>query len=355
MAFRFRKSVKVAPGVKLNVGKRGVSTTVGGKSVRVSSSSRRTSVGSSVPGTGVSYHKQVGSKNVRSKSNKNKHQGMTGQEEEHQQNQPEQQVKQYEDHLVMLTSLHEEVTDGIDWKEVSLSAAPFTPPEDGTHVKKLNKQIENFKPTFRDRFFNRSQSRIEKMKSQLPEAKEKDLELYKKWENDVDQAYKVLAGDREAWTKVIKTQNPFEDIAELGGSIKFSFEENRNIVIVNLHIDKSAVPAKEISLTKTGKLSQKNMPKGKHFQLYQEYVCSCALRIGREFFSLLPLDSVLLHVYGEAEETNGCILSVLIKKSDLEQLSFTQIDFLEVIKTFEHNLKFLKTKGFKTVEEVKEF
>lgn len=58
MGFRFRKSVKLAPGVRVNLGKKSASVSVGGKGARytVSSTGRRTSsVG--IPGTGVSYVK----------------------------------------------------------------------------------------------------------------------------------------------------------------------------------------------------------------------------------------------------------------------------------------------------------
>ena len=56
MGFRFRKSFKVGPGVKLNIGKKSAGVSVGGKGFRtsVNSSGRKTtSVG--VPGTGLSY------------------------------------------------------------------------------------------------------------------------------------------------------------------------------------------------------------------------------------------------------------------------------------------------------------
>lgn len=56
MGLRFRKSVKIAPGVRLNFNKKSTSVSVGGKGARytVSSTGRRTSsVG--IPGTGLSY------------------------------------------------------------------------------------------------------------------------------------------------------------------------------------------------------------------------------------------------------------------------------------------------------------
>ncbi len=64
MGFRMRKSIKVAPGVRLNVSKRGVGASVGGKGGRYSvhSSGRRTvSVGSGVI-PGVYYQKSVSGK-----------------------------------------------------------------------------------------------------------------------------------------------------------------------------------------------------------------------------------------------------------------------------------------------------
>jgi len=57
MAFRIRKSFKIAPGIRVNVSKSGVSTSVGGKGTTVNLSKRGTKVTSSVPGTGISSSK----------------------------------------------------------------------------------------------------------------------------------------------------------------------------------------------------------------------------------------------------------------------------------------------------------
>ncbi|OLN21613.1 hypothetical protein BTO30_14115 [Domibacillus antri] len=75
MGFKFRKSFKVAPGVKVNVSKKGIGTSVGGKYGRVSTSSRGTTVGGSIPGTGVSYSKTTGKGK---KSTKEKNQQASG-------------------------------------------------------------------------------------------------------------------------------------------------------------------------------------------------------------------------------------------------------------------------------------
>lgn len=71
MGFRFKKSFKIARGVKLNISKKGLSSiSLGGKgaSLNLGRKSRRTTVG--IPNTGLSYTKtrSYGKTNRRSKS-----------------------------------------------------------------------------------------------------------------------------------------------------------------------------------------------------------------------------------------------------------------------------------------------
>jgi len=61
MAFRFRRSLKIAPGLSVNLGKRGASVSVGPRGARMtvgSKSGARVTAG--IPGTGMSYTKKLG-------------------------------------------------------------------------------------------------------------------------------------------------------------------------------------------------------------------------------------------------------------------------------------------------------
>ena len=66
MSFRFRRSVSIAPGVRINFGKTGASVSAGIRGARVTfgRGGGRATVG--IPGTGVSYTQKVGGKKVRS-------------------------------------------------------------------------------------------------------------------------------------------------------------------------------------------------------------------------------------------------------------------------------------------------
>ena len=68
MGFRFRRSVKIAPGIRLNLSKGGVSTSLGGRGATVNVSKRgvRGTVG--LPGTGMSYSEKLGGRTSRART-----------------------------------------------------------------------------------------------------------------------------------------------------------------------------------------------------------------------------------------------------------------------------------------------
>ena len=57
MGFTFRKSKKIAPGVKLNVGKKSVGISVGGKHIHASANSKGKKAVSASLGHGLSWRK----------------------------------------------------------------------------------------------------------------------------------------------------------------------------------------------------------------------------------------------------------------------------------------------------------
>ncbi len=61
MGFRFRKSIKLLPGVRINLSKSGISTSIGkpGATINLSERGVRGTVG--IPGTGLSYSERLNS------------------------------------------------------------------------------------------------------------------------------------------------------------------------------------------------------------------------------------------------------------------------------------------------------
>jgi hypothetical protein len=56
---RFRKSIKIAPGVKINLSKSGASTTIGGKGLSANIGSRGAYLNTGISGTGISARHKI--------------------------------------------------------------------------------------------------------------------------------------------------------------------------------------------------------------------------------------------------------------------------------------------------------
>lgn len=59
MALRFRKSIKILPGLRLNLSKDGITANVGVKGANVSVGKRGTFLNLGLPGTGVGYRERI--------------------------------------------------------------------------------------------------------------------------------------------------------------------------------------------------------------------------------------------------------------------------------------------------------
>jgi hypothetical protein len=65
MGWTFRKRIKVLPGITLNVSRSGLSTTIGPKGARLTvGGRRRPRVTTSIPGTGVSFTRTLGTRRI---------------------------------------------------------------------------------------------------------------------------------------------------------------------------------------------------------------------------------------------------------------------------------------------------
>ncbi|HHW36481.1 MAG TPA: hypothetical protein GXX18_04215 [Bacillales bacterium] len=143
-----------------------------------------------------------------------------------------------------------------------------------------------------------------------------------------------------------------DDLSEFGSGFEFFIEEKSNVEIeFDVHSD-TVVPKDIKGLTKTGKLSVNQMPKTQYFDLQQEYICSCVLRIASDMFSI---DYVIIHTNDDIFDSSTghsnkkTILSVKIERRTLNRLNLDTIDCSDAMQNFQHNMKFLKTKGMQPI------
>jgi len=180
----------------------------------------------------------------------------------------------------------------------------------------------------------------------------------KQWAEQKEFADRVLEGDLTAYVEVIKELNPFSEISDLGSGVRFAISSPQTVEADVSMRGESAVPKDSKILLKSGKLSIKPMPKGEFYRLYQDYVCSCALRVARELFAILPIELVVVSALENlVDGTTGHlkeqpILSALVSRRTLEAMNLDLIDPSDSMKNFVHQMSFKPTSGFRPVERV---
>ena len=148
------------------------------------------------------------------------------------------------------------------------------------------------------------------------------------------------------------------EIAELGESLIFTPLSPTRARVRLRASSKEVIPEFTRSLLASGKLSEKKMPVGRGWDLYQDHVCSAAIRVARDTYGLLPLEMVFVEVENDLLDTStghlepSVILSVAIPRTTLDRLNLSTIDPSDALDNFVHRMMFRKTKGFAPVEPI---
>ncbi|MBR6483638.1 MAG: DUF4236 domain-containing protein [Clostridiales bacterium] len=336
MGLNFRKSITILPGVRLNLSKGGVSASFGKKGLRqtISSTGRATtSIG--IPGTGVYYTKSASVKKVAGKiqdkitgKGKDKKAEATAvpaaaaaaaatelpvqNSAELEENRA--QVAEYEAYVESLKSVHKQSDGQIDWEVLN--------------------------------------------KGEVPTNIVKGSEEYKEWQSLQEFSQRVMDGDIDSYFEIIDEVKPFDDLLEFGSNFQVGTDRADHLEVEFAVKSEEIIPVKSLSLTATGKLSEKEIGKTAYYDLMQDYVCSTVIRVARDAFALLPVDTVIVHAVdnvlntatGYEEELT--LVSVKFDRAKLMSLNMSMIDPSDAIGGFENHMKFKKTAGFDPVERI---
>lgn len=171
-------------------------------------------------------------------------------------------------------------------------------------------------------------------------------------------AERVLAGDIDAYFEVIEEVAPFDDLLEYGSGFEIG-TDIPNILEIEFQVkSKEVVPENKLSLTSSGALSDKPLAKGAYYDLVQDYVASTILRVARDSFALLPIDTVLIHATDRVLNTatgieeDMTLVSCRISRYTVEKINFEFVDPSDALTNFECNMKFKKTAGFEPVDRL---
>ena len=279
-------------------------------------------------------------------------------------------VEKYNELIALLTSIHKETIEACDWQELLNEPAPTAPVPEHKLEEVASKKLTNYSPSFFDKLFKLTNSKKHKLEQALIAAQKKDIRLYEdaqraytqqqeQWEKLQKTARGVLAKEPVAYRDAMELFNPFAEVTALGTQLNFDFHSGQIIVTLLVNTEE-VIPKQALSLTSTGKLSQKDMAISKFHELYQDHVCSCLLRVARETLALLPVEYVLVNVVSDLLDpstgriTPQVLVSATIFPETLDRLTFETLDPSDSMRNFKHNMSFTKTGGFKPVKPVEE-
>ena len=354
MGLRVRKSIKIAPGVRIGISKSGLRTTIGGHGIYYTFGSsrkkRKSSSSRSKYNAANARKKQI----AREKEKADKERRKQLELEE-----ARATVEEFVAKIEEIQSMHKSSLDNIDWNTVAETAPPFIKGQPGPNEQFVRNKIENYNPGFLAKHIKGlNKADNGKFDQELSEAIEKDNADFAEWHFWNQSSSFVLNGDIDGMLEFIQEFNLFDDFTEFGSGFDIGFYDPKHVEIEFDVMPDKVVPKEVYSLTSTGKLSTKQMSLSQRFDIIQDYVCSGALRIARDIMAVLPIDEVIIHATdnilntatGNYEATD--ILSVKFNRDTLNKLNFDAIDPSDSMTNFECNMKFLKTKGFQKVDRL---
>lgn len=279
-----------------------------------------------------------------------------------------QAVREYEEYINVLRTIHCDCSDTIDWLVIHQESPPTIPVITNERERTAQNKLATYQPSFLGKLFKLDSGKIKRLEEAVIIARQQDEQAFKGWQADYKKQYEewqdqqelarlVLAKESDVYKEVIDAFAPFESIAQLGSRLEFTFTSEH--IEVDLHVNSAnVIPDFTMSQLTSGKISRKALSATKFNEIYQDYVCSCLLRVAREVQAHLPVSQVVVHAIAESLNTatgiveKQVILSVAMPRTTVERMNFTAIDPSDSMLNFNHNMKFTKTGGFQPVDRV---
>ena len=241
------------------------------------------------------------------------------------------EVATFESGLEVLLSVHKERSDVWDWIGLVSALPPHQPRRFSRHELKAKQAAHQ---AFEEACAQDERDFQEELRSYEDELAE--------WEKMKAIARRILAGEDRAYTEALVGLSALTEISDLGSALHFTIH-NSKLVECRLKVNgRQAIPQEFKTLTATGKVSVKPMPKARFHEIYQDYVCGCVLRVGREVFALLPIKTVLITASVDAlDPTTGqtaerAVLSVAFSREPFDRLDFQSLDPSDALESFPH-------------------
>ena len=279
-------------------------------------------------------------------------------------------VEQYWAFISAVTTLHKDCCDSINWSKLLQSEPPKKISKENHFEKIAIEKKQEFRPSPFTKMLRRTEKILSKLDDEIQQAIEKDNQIYENqvrkyedkliiWESEKNLASRIISGEYQAFSEVLNSRLSIKDNPFIGERVEFHFsDEKAPISDLLVHPIDEIIPIFILNQLKTGGLSKRDMPKSKRYLFFKDYVCSSVIRLSREIFALLPLDTITINA--KCNQLNGktgymeeaIILSIFIPKKTLEGINLQLIEPSIAIDNFIYNMDFKKLSGFSAVSQI---
>ena len=252
------------------------------------------------------------------------------------------EVETFENQIEMLLSVHKEVGKSWNWSVLKASLPPPCPLKKSYHELRA-KQNSLVTPPWQ---VGDSNAIIEQSRLQDESIFRQEYQAYTdahaQWNRLMELSTRILAEEEGAFSDALAEYGPLDEVSDSDTSIDLKIFYSK-LLECRLKLDgKKMIPPEIKSLTANEKLVTKPMPKGRFFEIYQGWISSCVLRVARELFAFLPLDTVLVTVlidtldYSTGHPIELPVLSVSMPRVEINRLRYDQLNPYNAIENFPH-------------------
>ena len=331
MGLRFRKSITLGKGVRLNLGKTGASLSVGGHGIRKSfHTSGRVTTTVGIPGTGLYW---VDTKNSKKKKTNRTPRSATnyigGTQSASLHVDGTDPIREYSSDSVSPAEnkIFEpvwltETADDIQNVDNSTFPSPYV---DQTSDPVISAENNTTAVSSDEPHYYLTEEYIRNLYVQCDESIDwgeilagtsaDELFMDKAfWQECKKHCAKIMAGDTDSYLEVIEEFRPVDDILLYAGEFEFGTDA-RNYVETEFRVNPEDI-----------------IEGGTDSPLFEDFIYSVSIRVARDLMALLPVKKVLVHV----EYGGNTIFSSIMDKQIFSACDFNREPLREIIKRIDY-------------------
>ena len=391
MALRFRRSIKLAPGLRMNLSRGGLSWSIGPRGASMSFGKRGAAANFGVPGTGLSFRQTAGSSATRPQralpqgDSSQKSASVSVEADGKLSFVDPQTLEPYDDHWVTLfkqqngEAIKQLIAEKVKEINTAIDAlgslhehtpAPTAPTYElaAFELPEPEKPVEQQVGMFAGLISSKRES-IERENARAKSLYQAELAKWRQLQqsHDARELRKKQHAELGVLTKLDAMEAQLEDnLADITWprETEVSFEVRSEGELCVLDVDLPEIehmPNVEAAITGRGfEVKQRELSDTKRRRIYMAHVHAIAIRLIGEVFATLPrCEKVVLSGYSQRSDPrtgsvkNDYLLSVGIDRSAWRQINFSalaSVDPVAALERFELRRTMSKTGVFKSVE-----